>query len=66
LCAVSLLLAAASDHTLNVCAIAVALAFAIGTYGHIQHSKTLILTAIFAIACICLYFVASGEVATFN
>ena len=59
-------LAAATDPTLDICAIAIALAFLIGIYGHIQQSRALILTAIFAIAVICLYFVATGEVQTFN
>ncbi len=59
-------LAAASDHTLDVSAVAVALAFALGSYGHVIRSRTLILTAIFAIAVICLYFVITGEAQTFS
>jgi hypothetical protein len=63
---VPLYLAAATDHTLDVFAGAFALSFAVGVYGHIQHSKTLILTGIFAVAAICLYFVATGEIQTFS
>ena len=61
-----LLLAVASDHTLDLCAIAVALAFAAGIYGHIIRSSALVLVAIFAIAVICLYFVTTGEIQTFG
>ncbi len=60
------LLAVASDHTLDACAVAIALAFALGSYGHVIHSRTLVLAGIFAIGAICLYFVASGEIQTFN
>jgi MFS-type transporter involved in bile tolerance (Atg22 family) len=66
LCAVPFVLAAATDHTLDVCAVAIAVAFAIGTYGHVIQSRTLILGAIFAIAAICLYFVITGEAQTFS
>ena len=59
-------LADASDHTLDACAVVILLAFGAGTYGHVIHSRTLILAAIFAIGAICLYFVASGELQTFN
>jgi hypothetical protein len=63
---VSLLLATASNHTLTVVTIAFAVSFGIGTYGHVIHSRTLILAGILAIACLCIYFVATGEVQTFN
>jgi predicted ABC-type exoprotein transport system permease subunit len=59
-----LLLAAAADH-LNVFLIAIGLGFLVGVYGHIIHSRTLILTGIAVIAVISLYFVASGEIQTF-
>ena len=59
-------LAVASDHALDVCAVAILVAFAAGTYGHVIHSRTLILASIFAIGAICLYFVAAGEISTFS
>jgi hypothetical protein len=63
---VPFVLAVASDHALDVCAVAILLAFGAGAYGHVIHSRTLILAAIFAIGAICLYFVATGEIQTFN
>ena len=59
-------LAAATNHTLLVAAIAIAAAFGLGTLGHIHGSRTMILAAILAIGAICLYFVASGEIQTFG
>jgi hypothetical protein len=61
-----LVLATATDHTLNVGALVIALAFGVGILGHIHHSRTLVLCGIFAIAAICLYFVGSGEISTFG
>ena len=61
-----LLLAAASDHTLTVAFVAMVVAFALGTYGHIIGSRAMILAAILAIALVCLYFVGSGEIQTFS
>jgi hypothetical protein len=40
-------------------------AFAVGVYGHIIASRTLILTGIAVIAVISLWFVAAGEIRTF-
>jgi hypothetical protein len=39
-------------------------AFLFGVYGHIQKSRTMVLTAIFMIAAISLYFVIAGEAQT--
>jgi predicted ABC-type exoprotein transport system permease subunit len=66
LCAVPLVLAIASDHTLDVAALAIALGFALGTYGHVIHSRALVLAAIALIGVICLVFVITGEAQTFN
>ena len=49
-----------TDHTLSAFAIAMGVAFLFGVYGHIIHSRTMILTAILLIAAISLYFVIDG------
>ena len=54
----------ASAH-LGVFVAVIALGFAIGIYGHVIRSRTLILTGIIVIGAISLYFVATGEVQTF-
>lgn len=60
----SLPLAAAADH-LSTFLIALAIGFLVGVYGHIVRSRTLVLTGIFVVMAVSLYFVASGEVQTF-
>jgi hypothetical protein len=40
--------------------------FVVGVYGHLTHSRPLILAGIVVIGLISLYFVAAGEVASFN
>jgi hypothetical protein len=64
--AVPFVLAVATDHALDVCAVAILVAFAAGAYGHVIGSRTLVLAAILAIGAICFYFVAVGEISTFN
>jgi hypothetical protein len=61
---VPFLLASITNHDLSVFAIAMGVAFLFGVYGHIIHSRTMILTAIFLIAAISLYFVIAGEMQT--
>jgi hypothetical protein len=39
--------------------------FAVGVYGHMSHSRTLILVGIAVIAAISLWLVGAGEVSTF-
>jgi hypothetical protein len=39
--------------------------FAVGIYGHICHSRTLILVGIAVIAAISLWLVGAGEISTF-
>lgn len=53
-----------TNHTLKVFVIAMGVAFLFGVYGHIQKSRTMVLTAIFLIAVISLYFVIAGETQT--
>ena len=56
-------LADATSH-LGLFAAVIAIGFIIGVYGHIIHSKTLILTGIFVVAAVSFYFVAAGEIQT--
>jgi hypothetical protein len=58
-------LGAATAH-LGLFAIVIVVAFAVGVYGHIIHSRALIIVSIVVIAAVSLYFVEVGEVATFN
>jgi hypothetical protein len=58
-----LLLADATNH-LGIYAVALALGFGVGVYGHVIRSKTLILTGIFVVAAISVYFVTTGEMQT--
>ena len=55
--------AALSDH-LGVIVVAGIVAFCVGVYGHVIRSRTLILTAIFVIAAISVYFLITGEAQT--
>ena len=59
-----LLLATITNHDLSVFAIGMGVAFLFGVYGHIIHSRTMILTAILVIAAISLFFVIAGEAQT--
>ena len=40
--------------------------FVVGVYGHLTRSRPLILVGIVVIGVISLYFVAAGELASFN
>jgi hypothetical protein len=53
-----------TDHALSVFAIGMGVAFLFGVYGHIIHSRTMIITAILLIAAISLFFVIAGEAQT--
>jgi hypothetical protein len=53
-------LAAASSHP-GLLAIVVALGFIIGAYGHIQKSRTLIITGLIIIGTISAYFVILSQ-----
>ena len=55
-----------STNHLGLFAGVLLLGFAIGIYGHIVRSRTLILTAIIVIGLVSLYFVEVGEVASIN
>jgi hypothetical protein len=56
----------ASDHFWNVCIAAAIVAFLIGLYGHVIHSRPVIFGAIIAIAVILTYFIISGEMNSGN
>lgn len=60
-----LVLATATAHA-GVLAVVLALGFLIGVFGHIIHSRTLILTAIIVIAAVSGYFLIAGEAQTFS
>lgn len=57
-------LADVSSH-MGLAAALLLIAFAVGVYGHITSSRTLILVGIVVIALITLWFVGAGEIQTF-
>jgi hypothetical protein len=62
---VFLSLASATAHA-GVLAVAIALGFIIGVYGHIIRSRTLIITGIIVIGAVSAYFAISGEITSIN
>jgi hypothetical protein len=62
-----LLLAAASATShLGIYAIVVVIGFVVGVTGHMTRSRTLVITGIIVIAGASIYFVAAGELQTFQ
>ena len=59
-----LLLAAVASH-IGLATALLLIAFAVGVYGHIVKSTTLILAGIVVIAIITIWFVGAGEIQTF-
>jgi hypothetical protein len=49
---------------LGTFAIALALGFAVGVYGHVIRSRTVVMTGIVVVAAVSIYFVISGEAQT--
>jgi hypothetical protein len=56
--------AAATSH-LGLFGAVVVFGFAVGAWGHLIHSRALIVIGIVVIGCVSLWFVAAGEVHTF-